>query len=112
VTKFVQVLPLKRGLYGEPPSGFTLTYISEVPVKVGDIVAANIYSTEHYHRVEAVGATREKVGSTYTGAIKVINRVLTPRETKAFDRVARAEAALERAYDSLRKAQTAASKEA
>jgi hypothetical protein len=112
VTKFVQVLPLKRGLYGEPPAGFTLTYISEVPVAVGDIVAANVYNREQYHRVEAVGATREKVGSTYNGAIKVINRVLTDKERKAFERVTRAEAALERAYDALNKASDAASKEA
>jgi hypothetical protein len=71
-----------------------------------------VYNSEQYHRVEAVGSTREKVGSTFKGAIKVINRVLTPEERKAFERVTRAEAALERAYDALKRAQADASKEA
>lgn len=80
------------------------TYVSEVPVKVGDIVVASFGYGLDYLEVKRVGTTRKAVGCTYTGPLKVIERVVTPQEAKLVARADRLTEQLERTYKQLRKA--------
>lgn len=82
----------------------TWLYVAECPVAVGDYVVASFgYSEDTYMKVTAVGTTREAVGSDYTGAVKVITRVATELEAKAFERLERAEESYARARTNLRR---------
>lgn len=75
-------------------------YIAECDVSVGDLVEApfGYASRPAYMQVLKVGPTRESVGSTYTGAVKVISRLVSSYEKGLATQIEKLEKQLELAH--------------